>query len=72
MQERKKVKKFEKIVDEFISDPTKMAEFVTVLSDELSKVGVQVITETLEGLNQYIKGSGKSKAGWLAEANVKK
>ena len=41
------ISKFEKLEDEFMKDPTKLAEYVFGLTDELHNLGLEMIKESL-------------------------
>ena len=46
--EEKCISKFEKLEDDFVKDPTKLAEYVFGLTDELHKLGLEMISFTSE------------------------
>ena len=46
--EEKCMSKFEKLEDEFMKNPTMLAEYVLGLTDELHKLGLEMIKESLE------------------------
>ncbi len=48
--EEKNIKNFEKLEDNFINNPLQIAEYVTDLTDELHKLGLEMIKESLDVL----------------------
>ena len=58
------IKKIEKIIESFIKDPKDMASFVTGIRDEVVSLGLSVIQETLEDMDQQIRSSQKRKEKW--------
>ena len=58
---------FEKIITEFYKKPTDMASFVHGITRELHKLGVLLIQETLEEMDQMICDSGKRLFEWVVE-----
>lgn len=63
---------FEKLEDDFFKHPEKMAEYVKGITTELHKVGLLMIQESLEQMNQQLKDSGKRTTGWYVEKDSKK
>lgn len=49
-----------------------MAEYVKGITKELHKVGVLMIQESLEQMNQQLKDSGKRTTGWYVEKDSQK
>lgn len=58
------IKKIEKIIERFVSHPTDMASFVTGITEEVVNLGLSVISETLEDMDQQICTSKKRKEKW--------
>lgn len=58
---------FEKLEDEFFKNPQHMAEYVQSLTEELHKIGLLMLEESLENMNQLLKESGKRKRSWVVE-----
>lgn len=56
--------KLEKIIERFLTEPQKMAEFVYGIQDELTFLALAIIKETLEDCNQMIRESGKRREAW--------
>lgn len=63
---------FQKLQEKFYEDPTDMASFIYGISDELRNLGVLMVKETLEQIDQQIRGSGKRKQAWVIEKNCHK
>ena len=63
---------FEKLEDDFFKHPEKMAEYVKGITRELHKVGLLMIQESLEQMNQQLKDSGKRTTGWYVEKDSQK
>lgn len=51
------IKNFEKLEDKFMKEPTKLAEYVMGLTEELHKLGTEMIKESLESMNQMLRES---------------
>lgn len=58
------IKKIEEIIEKFIKDPTDMASFVTGIREEVVSLGLSVIQETLEDMDNEIRSSNKRKEKW--------
>ena len=58
---------FGKIITEFYKKPTDMASLVLGITEELHKVGIQLIQETLEEMDQLLCKSGKRQFDWIIE-----
>lgn len=63
---------FGKLEDEFFKHPDMMAEYVKGITQELHKVGLLMIQESLEQMNQQLKDSGKRTTGWYVEKDQSK
>lgn len=63
---------FENLEKDFLKDPTKIAEYVLGVSEELRKVGLNIVKESLEMMNQFLKESNKRKNDWVVEKNTRK
>lgn len=70
--EEKSIKIFESLEDEFFKHPEQMAEYITGITEELHKIGLLMLKESLENMNQLLKESGKRKSSWLIEKDSKK
>ena len=63
------IKRFEKLEDEFMKEPTRIAEYVLGLTEELHKFGLEMIKESLEAMNQMLRDSPIRKKKWVVEAH---
>lgn len=70
--EEKSINIFEKLEENFYKNPSGFAEYVEGLTEELHKLGVMIIQETLEHMNQDICDSHKRKIKWNIEKHVQK
>lgn len=70
--EENSISKFEKLENEFLKNPTDMASYVFGLTEELHKLGVIMIQESLELMNQMLRESGKRLQNWVVEKTVTK
>ena len=66
------IKNFIKSEENFLMDPTKLAEFVLGVTDELHKFGLKIIQECLEDIDQMIRDSVKRKIHWYIDRKEKK
>ena len=64
--------KFEKIENEFFEDPKDIASYVNNLKEVLEELGVVIIREMLEDLDQMIKDSSARKDRWNVERSASK
>lgn len=62
--EEKSISVFEKLETEFMKDPTKMAELVRGVTDEVHKLGLEIIKECLEDTDKLIYDSVVRKKHW--------
>ena len=67
--EEKCIKKFEKLEDEFLKEPEKMAEYVLGLTEELHNLGLRMIQESLEEMNRMLRKSSKRLQHWVVESH---
>ena len=67
--EKECIKKFEKLEDEFMKEPTKIAEYVLRVTEELHKLGLEMIKESLESMNQMLRESPIRLKNWVIEAH---
>ena len=63
---------FEKLEDEFFKNPKQIAEYVCRITEELHKIGLLMLKESLESMNQLLKDSGKRKSSWVVEKDHQK
>lgn len=66
------IKNFEKLEDIFFQNPEQIAEYVIGITEELHKVGLLMIKESLETMNQMLKESGKRQVSWVVEKDNEK
>ena len=66
------INRFEKLEDDFMKDPTKLAEYVYGLTDELHKLGLAMIRESLETMDQMLQKSPIRRNKWVVEAHSSK
>ena len=66
------INRFEKLEDDFMKDPTKLAEYVYGLTDELHKLGLEMIKESLESMDMMLQKSPIRLKHWVVEAHSKK
>jgi hypothetical protein len=66
------IRRFEKLEDEFIKHPDKLAEYVLELTDELHKLGIVMIKESLESMDQMLQESPVRRKKWVVEAHSHK
>ena len=52
--EKECINRFEKLEDEFLKDPTRLAEYIHGITDELHKLGVVMIKESLETMDRIL------------------
>ena len=66
------IKKFEKLENDFLREPTKMAEYVLSLTDELHNLGLKMIQESLELMDEMLQESLYRKEKWNIESHIEK
>ena len=66
------INKFEKLEDDFFKDPLKMAEYITGLTEELHKLGLRMIQESLESMDRMLQKSPVRLNHWVVEAHESK
>lgn len=70
--EEKCINRFEKLEDEFMKSPTHLAEYVLNLTDELHKLGLEMIRESLEAMDRMLQKSPIRLKNWVIEAHSDK
>lgn len=70
--EEKCISKFEKLEDEFMKEPTKLAEYVLGLTAELHKLGLEMIKESLESMDMMLRKSPVRVKKWVVESHTDK
>lgn len=66
------INKFEELENNFLKDPTHLAEYVQGLSDELNKLGIRMIQESLELMDKMLQESPLRKNKWNVESHSTK
>lgn len=67
--EEKCINKFEKLEDNFMREPQKLAEYVFGLTEELHNLGLKMIQESLEEMNEMLRKSQKRLQHWVVESH---
>ena len=70
--EEKCISKFEKLEDDFMKEPTKIAEYVMGLTEELHCLGLRMIQESLESMDEMLQESQVRKKNWVVESHSSK
>ncbi|MBB2182432.1 ISLre2 family transposase [Lachnospiraceae bacterium MD1] len=58
------IRNLEKEVEKFLKNPKDMASFVYGIQDNIIKLGLDIIKETLESCDETLRNSGKRKKDW--------
>ena len=66
------INRFEKLEDDFMKEPQKLAEYVLGLTEELQNLGLRMIQESLEEMNTMLRNSKKRLQHWVVESNETK
>lgn len=66
------INRFEKLEDEFMKDPAKLADYVYGLTGELHKLGLEMIKESLEAMDQMLQKSPIRVKNWVIESHSSK
>lgn len=66
------IKRFEKLEDDFMKEPGKLAEYVLGLTEELHNLGLRMIQESLEEMNRMLRKSHKRLQHWIVESHETK
>lgn len=66
------INKFEHLENEFMKEPEKMAEYVLGLTNELHNLGLRMIQESLEDMNQMLIDSPIRQKSWVIESHETK
>lgn len=70
--EKECINKFEKLENDFLKEPTKIAEYVMGLTEELHDLGREMIWETLESMDEMLVESPIRKKNWVIESHTSK
>ena len=65
--EENSIKKFEKLEDDFFKNPKDFASYVIGLTEELHNLGLRMIQESLETMNQLLRDSSKRGENWIVD-----
>ena len=63
----KGIKKLEQYEKKFLNNPTDIASFVFGITDELHKLGLEIIKENFEFIDSEIQKDSKRKENWSVE-----
>lgn len=66
------ISRFEKLEDEFMKNPSRLAEYVYGLTDELHKLGSEMIKESLGSMDMMLQKSPMRLKHWVVEAHSRK
>lgn len=66
------INRFEKLEDQFLKHPDKLAEYVLGLTAELHQLGLKMIQESLEMMNRMLLESPIRRRDWVVEAHIRK
>ena len=70
--EKECINRFEKLENNFMREPQKLAEYVLGLTEELHNLGLQMIQESLETMDEMLQKSPKRLQHWVVEAHETK
>lgn len=70
--EEKCINRFEELENEFIRNPTHLAEYALNLTDELHKLGLEMIKEALETMDTMLQKSPRRMKNWVVETHSDK
>ncbi len=59
------VKKLGKVLEDFIREPEKQAEFIYGVTDSVIQLGLNIIKETFESMDEELRTSNKRKCSWV-------
>ena len=66
------INRFEKLEDEFMKNPQQLAEYITGITSELHQLGLQMIRESLESMDEMLQKSPVRKKNWVVESHMQK
>lgn len=66
------INRFEKLEDDFMKEPAKIAEYILGLTNELHNLGLKMIQESLENMNDMLRNSQKRVQHWVVESHEMK
>lgn len=59
------VKKLGKVLEDFVGMPDKQAEFIYGVTDSVIQLGLDIIKETFESMDEELRACGRRKSGWV-------
>ena len=59
------VKKLGKVLESFVKEPEKQAEFIYGVTDSMIQLGLDIIKETFESMDEELRESGLGKTNWV-------
>lgn len=59
------VKKLGKVLENFVKEPEKQAEFVYGVTDSVIQLGLNIIKEIFESMDDELRASGMRKSAWV-------
>ena len=68
----KGIEKLKEVEKAFLTNPTDMASFVLGITEEVHKLGLDMIKETLEFMDDEIRKDSKRKESWYVERSDNK
>ena len=68
----KGIEKLKEVEKAFLNNPTDMASFVLGITEEVHKLGLEIIKETLEFVDDEIRKDSKRKESWYVERSDNK
>ena len=66
------INRFEKLENNFMKEPQKLAEYVLGLTEELHNLGLRMIQESMEEMNEMLRKSQKRLQHWVVESHTTK
>ena len=70
--EKECINRFEKLENDFMKNPLQIAEYVTGLTQELHNLGLQMVKESLESMDEMLQESPIRKKHWVVESHTSK
>lgn len=66
------INRFEKLEDDFLKEPSKLAEYVMGLTEELHNLGLKMIQDSLETMDALLNQSPIRRRSWVVESHENK
>lgn len=70
--EEKSIKIFEKLEDDFIKSPQHLAEYISGITKELYQLGLEMVKESLESMDEMVQESLYRRKTWVVESHTSK